>query len=105
MRNLLHRTLNAAGGEKAGRTAAILGYSPADLRAALEAQLPPGMSWENRDDWHIDHIVPVSHFIARGITDPAIINALDNLRPVWAADNMAKAGQYFPGFTEAGLIW
>lgn len=68
----------------------ILGYSAKDLCAHLEAQFEPGMSWHNRSAWHIDHIKPVSAFIQEGITDPKIVNALSNLRPLWAKDNFAK---------------
>lgn len=48
------------------------------------------MSWDNRGEWHIDHIVPVAVMVRDGITDPAIINALTNLQPLWAKDNLAK---------------
>jgi hypothetical protein len=68
----------------------MLGYMPSDLRAHLESWFVAGMGWHNRSEWHIDHIIPVAEFLRLGITDPSRINALDNLRPVWAGDNMAK---------------
>lgn len=40
------------------------------------------MSWDNYGDWHIDHIKPVSCFDKT--TLPSIVNALENLRPLWA---------------------
>jgi hypothetical protein len=49
-----------------------------------------GMSWENYGEWHIDHIMPINHFIKSGITDPAIVNALENLQPLWAYENLSK---------------
>lgn len=36
---------------------------------------------------------PVSAFLQEGITDPKVINALSNLRPLWAKDNFAKGGK------------
>lgn len=53
------------------------------------------MSWEAhaRGEIHIDHIVPVSKLVSDGETDPAVINALSNLRPMWAADNLAKGAK------------
>lgn len=48
------------------------------------------MTWENWGEWHIDHIKPVAQFIREGITCPKQINALSNLRPLWAHDNLSK---------------
>jgi len=71
----------------------ILGYSAKDLCAHIESQFEPGMSWQNRGAWHIDHIKSVSSFFNEGITDPKIINALSNLRPLWAQDNLNKGAK------------
>lgn len=73
----------------------MIGYTPEDLRCHIESLFEEGMSWENHgiDGWHIDHIVPVSHYIKEGETDPTIINALSNLRPLWASDNLSKGSK------------
>src|SRR3546814_3330220 len=48
------------GDGKNGRSWEILvGYTVADLMAHLERQFLPGMSWDNRGEWHIDHIRPL----------------------------------------------
>lgn len=91
MRRMVQRTL--ASSQKTKSSSRILGYSAKELRAHLENQFLPGMSWENRSAWHIDHIKPVSAFIAEGIRDPKIINALSNLRPLWAAENISKGAR------------
>ncbi len=70
-----------------------LGYTGTDLMAHLERQFVKGMSWDNHGDWHIDHIVPISQYMSEGVTDPAVINRLSNLRPIWAADNLAKGAK------------
>jgi hypothetical protein len=49
-----------------------------------------GMSWANRSEWHIDHIKPLSLFAKEGVYDLNIINALSNLQPLWAKDNLEK---------------
>ena len=72
----------------------ILGYTAKDLRQHLESQFVDGMSWDNRSEWHIDHIKPIKAFLDEGITDPAIINALDNLQPLWAHENLSKGAKY-----------
>jgi|SRR5580704_6558903 hypothetical protein len=95
MYSLLWKTLYRVGRSKEGHTEDLLGYSAAELAAHLEAQFVDGMSWEDRSAWHIDHIKPVREFAREGVTDPAIINALSNLRPLWARENMSLAGQRY----------
>lgn len=45
------------------------------------------------EDGHVDHIIPISWFVGNNITDPAIINALSNLRPLWAKENLLKGAK------------
>lgn len=86
MRKLISRiVLN-----KTERTENALGYSKKEFMAHIERQFLKGMNWDNFGEWHIDHIVPVSFFIKTKIDDPKIINALSNLRPIWAKDNLSK---------------
>jgi hypothetical protein len=40
------------------------------------------MTWDNHGEWHIDHIKMVCEFDKT--THPSIVNALSNLRPLWA---------------------
>lgn len=82
-------------GKKAGRSwETLVGYRLADLMAHLERQFLPGMTWANRADWHIDHIVPLTSFKFTEANDPEVARAwaLSNLRPLWAADNIRKSG-------------
>lgn len=90
-RNIVKRTLNASGKNKNNPTYETLGYDTNTLKLNMENKFLPGMSWENRQDWHIDHKYPVSKYISEGVTDPSIINALDNLIPMWAEDNLSKS--------------
>ena len=71
-----------------------LNYNFEQLKQRIEVQFKEGMSWSNHGEWEIDHKVPVSKFIARGVTDPAIVNALSNLQPLWKHDNRAKNNRY-----------
>jgi hypothetical protein len=83
---------------KTSSTFQYLDYKPEDLKKHLESQFEPGMSWENYGvhGWHVDHIIPIDYYLKNGITDPAIINALDNLRPLWASENLSKGAKYDP---------
>lgn len=80
------------GGRSKGEEAC--GYSFDELTKRIESQFKDGMSWDNRSEWHIDHIKPIKAFLDEGITDPAIINALDNLQPLWAHENISKGAKY-----------
>lgn len=82
---------------KTDRTFSLLGYTKRDLVRRIESRFLPGMSWDNYGEWHIDHIVPVSYWIKRGEEDPAKINALDNLTPLWARDNISKGAKFRGG--------
>lgn len=96
-KNLLRRVLTLTGKKKATKTYAALGYTEKELIARIESQFKSGMSWELRESFHIDHIIPIAWFAQRGITDPAIINALDNLRPLYPTENRKKSDKYLPG--------
>lgn len=86
MRDSIRRLLIS----KKGRTEDILGYSRDQLVLHLEKQFLKGMSWENKGEWHIDHIIPIAEHLKNGVTDPAVINCLTNLRPIWADANLRK---------------
>lgn len=75
-------------------TKKILGYDAFALRTRIEFNFRPGMTWDNYGEWHIDHVKPLSRFVEQGITDPKIVNALCNLRPLWAADNLRKHNSF-----------
>ncbi|AFC22715.1 hypothetical protein VchM-138_0036 [Vibrio phage vB_VchM-138] len=91
-RNMIRRMINNGVG-KNKPTVDLLGYNHNNLRVHIESQFKDGMTWANYGEWHIDHIVPVSWWISQGIDDPSIINALDNLQPLWAADNLSKGAK------------
>jgi hypothetical protein len=49
------------------------------------------MSWENRSEWHIDHIVPLSS--AKSEAEIIFLNHYSNLQPLWAKDNIQKSNK------------
>lgn len=88
LRDRLRKALR--GQYKTGSAVRDLGCSIPELRAHLESQFTDGMSWERRSEIHIDHIRPLASF---DLTDRAqFLEACHytNLRPLWAADNIAK---------------
>ena len=75
----------------------ILGYTMQELKAHIEAQFRPGMSWDGylASAIHIDHIVPLVAFKNREDRAEAFAEAwsLRNLQPLWAKENYGKAGR------------
>lgn len=90
MSTLIHRALGKGKAGKSWRT--FVDYSLEELMTHLEKQFLPGMTWANRSDWHIDHIIPRSLFKYESAQDPEFKSAwvLSNLRPIWAGDNIRK---------------
>jgi hypothetical protein len=88
-----------ASGKEGRSWESLVGYTIADLMPHLEAQFLPGMTWENRGEWHIDHIRPLCSFSFQTPDDPQFREAwaLTNLQPLWARDNLSKGGRYTPG--------
>jgi hypothetical protein len=71
----------------------IVGYTLEDLVNHLESQFQEGMTWDNYGQWHVDHILPVNSFNIQELGDEEFLKcwALENLQPLWAADNIRKS--------------
>jgi hypothetical protein len=65
-----------------------IGCTHEEFRTHLEKQFLKGMSWENKDLWHIDHIIPISS--AKTIEEVHVLAKFTNLRPLWQKDNSFK---------------
>lgn len=94
IREMLHRVIGQTSEPKWARSEEMIGYTRKELMAHLEPMFRDGMTWENFGEWHIDHIKPVSAFIKEGETNPAVINALSNLQPMWADENRRKGAKH-----------
>jgi hypothetical protein len=71
------------------KTKDIIGCTPQELKEHIEKKFKEGMSWNNRDKWHIDHIIPLSS----GKTEEEILKLCHytNLQPLWAKENLEKS--------------
>ena len=78
--------------KKTSKVYFYVGCSYENLRKHIEKQFLKNMSWENHGEWHIDHIKPISKF--EKTDDTSIVNSLENLRPLWAIDNLKKSNKY-----------
>ena len=92
MRSMIRRCLLT---KKHGHTRQLLGYTRDEFKAHLEALFLPGMTWKNRGlVWHLDHVREIAEFLKAGVSDPAAINALSNLQPLFVAEHKAKTRDY-----------
>ena len=69
----------------------LIGCTGRELVMHLESQFLPGMSWDNRNEWHIDHIIPLSSFNLLDSIQFSKASHYTNLRPLWAKDNKYKS--------------
>ena len=92
----IRTAIKNASGDKSTSSTKLLGCSIDQVRKHLETLFKDGMSWDNHGDWHIDHIKPC---VAFDLTDPEQQRECfhyTNLQPLWAEDNLQKAGRYEP---------
>ena len=67
-----------------------------ELVTHIESQFNDGMSWENRNLWHIDHVRPCTEFDLFDKEQHKVCFNYRNLQPLWAEDNLAKLDNYTP---------
>lgn len=91
IKNLVKAAFRNKGYTRKSRIQAILGCTYAEFISHIEGLFVEGMSWANRCDWHIDHIVPLAS--AKTESDLLALNHHTNLRPLWAADNLCKGAK------------
>lgn len=87
----LSKAMQRFGYAKNGKTQEFIGCSYEDLVTHLESQFTDGMNWENRGEWHIDHIMPIA--TAKTEADLLALFHFTNLRPLWAIDNRRKGSK------------
>ncbi|HUS49078.1 MAG TPA: hypothetical protein VMZ91_02880 [Candidatus Paceibacterota bacterium] len=70
----------------------FLDYSLKDLKNHLENRFKKGMSWDNMNEWCIDHIIPVNSFNFSSPDDKEfkLCWDLNNLQPLWKKENEKK---------------
>lgn len=94
LRTLYRLALKNGNGSKAGSVTGLLGCSIAEFKVHLELMFQNGMTWENRGQWHIDHIVPCAAF---DHADPAQVAKcwhFTNFQPLWATENLKKNSRH-----------
>jgi len=91
-RNRINNAIN--GNSKSASTMKLLGCSIEFLKQHLEKQFKPGMSWENRSSFHVDHIRPCASFDLIKPEEQRKCFNYTNLQPLFPIDNMRKGARY-----------
>ena len=77
---------------KSASTEELIGCTIPELRAHLEKQFLPGMSWDNHaiTGWHIDHRIPCDSFDLTNPEEQRKCFHYSNMQPLWYDDNIRK---------------
>ncbi len=94
-RQVVAKAFHRKSRKKELETEKILGCSFEEFKLYIEALFTDGMSWQNRESWHIDHILPLAS--ATTVEDVLKLNHYRNLRPLWAIDNLRKGCKTMKG--------
>ena len=91
IRRTIGNSIRRMGYTKRSKTQQILGCSFEEFKLHIENQFAPGMSWDNRDHWHLDHKDPIS--LATTEEEVIRLNHYKNFQPLWAEDNRSKGNK------------
>lgn len=94
-RNRINVFIMRRGSQKPSKTSEMLGCDWETLKLHIESKFKNGMTWENRSEWHIDHIIPLDS----AVTDEDVerLCHYTNLQPLWASENIAKGAKRHEG--------
>lgn len=90
--NSFRKSLTKNGYSKKSRSYEILGIDWINFKKYIENQFTDDMSWDNFDQIHIDHKIPIA--AANTEFEVIALNHYTNLQPMWAKDNIEKSDKY-----------
>lgn len=88
VRSRISQAFYSNGWRKNTKAEKILGCDYDTAFKYIENQFLEGMSWENKNKWHIDHIIPLSY--AKNEDEVLKLCNYKNLQPMWVLDNLSK---------------
>jgi hypothetical protein len=91
LRGRIAKAYSVTSWNKHNTTKDILGCDFNTAFNYLEKQFKDGMSWDNRSEWHIDHIIPLDS--AKTEEELLKLCHYTNLQPLWAIDNLRKSNK------------
>lgn len=90
LRSRIKYAVRAGRASKKGACMNLVGCTAEQFVKYIERLFEPGMSWENKGLWHIDHIIPVSAFDLTTEAGQQAAFHYTNMQPMWAKDNLIK---------------
>lgn len=81
-------------GFKSEQVMDLIGCTIPEMRQHLESKFTEGMSWDNYGQWHMDHIIAVSHFDLADIAQRKQCFHYTNTQPLWGKDNEKKSNHF-----------
>lgn len=94
---------------KSFKTIKYVGCNITFLTQFLECQFKDGMTWDNHGEiWHLDHIMPISHFDLLNIEEQKMAFHYSNLQPLYKEENLIKKDSIYPQILQrewTGEIW
>lgn len=91
LRRRMNEALKEKNFTKNQKTMQALGCDADYFCQHIERQFTKGMSWKNRDKWHLDHIIPISS--AKTEDEIYQLAHFTNIRPMWSVDNIRKGNK------------
>jgi hypothetical protein len=89
--------------KKNSKTHEMVGITWEEFKVHFENQFTDGMTWENRGEWHNEHIIPLS--LALTIDELIELMHYTNQKPLWGKDNLIKGDKiYFHELTEEMMV-
>jgi hypothetical protein len=88
--------LESASTYKSNKTVHYIGCDMKYLRKWLEYQFTEGMNWDNRSEWHIDHVRPCAVYDLLDLEEQQKCFNWKNMRPCWKTENMEKGDKIQP---------
>jgi len=74
----------------------LTGCTSGELRSYIQSKFERGMHWNNRGQWHLDHIVPCSAFNLEQKSQLLKCFHYTKLQPLWQSDNLKKHAKVLP---------
>lgn len=92
---------------KNSNVAKYFGCSIGEFLRYIESKFQEGMNWENRgyDGWHLDHVVPCSHFDLTKEEEIKKCFHYTNIQPLWKDQNLTKGTRILQAVDESQIFW
>lgn len=88
---LIQNGIRNRGFSKKTKTSKILGCDYDFFKKYIENKFKDGMTWENRTEWSLDHIIPIS--LAKTEEEAIKLNHYTNFQPLWKIENIKKGNK------------